>query len=142
MYVILHTNNNILKVLLNGYTFARDNGTLIDGTPCEKLHAVFRKNELALGYIINHPPKENPVPNLFPIEAPVDFENNLDILPYCPTWSDSKVIDNQVSVFLAIRDITDEELYFDYDMEGLKDSESERGLPGWYRSVDSDVYDI
>ena len=69
------------------YTYAREDGTLVDGTPCDQIHNVWRKNPMAIGYILNHPSKDKS-PNLLNFDAPLDLENEHwnENKIYVPTW--------------------------------------------------------
>ena len=127
-------------VLTGEYTFARMNGDLIDGTPCDKIHGVLRNNPLCLGYCINHPPMGD-IPNLLPIDVGYTFDK--ENMKHRPTWHrDKQVIDPFITVFLAMRDIkVGDELFFDYELDGLDTEETKDKLPEWYHSIDANVYD-
>ena len=127
-------------MLTGQYTYSRDNGSLIDGTPCERIHAVLRENPLCLGYCINHPPKGT-VPNLLPLDAPFTFTTKTT--KYKPTWNRSTdFVDDQVTIFLAMKDIQNgEELFFDYDLEVHGDESTKDALPEWYHTIDPAVYE-
>eukprot|EP01083_Nonionella_stella_P171303 584896_1 len=128
------------QLLVGAYTYARDNGSLIDGTPCEKIHDVLRNNPLCLGYCINHPPKGQ-IPNLLPLDVPYLFEKNT--IKYKPTWHRKQgAIDDSITVFLAMDDIKNgDELFFDYDLEGFNDEQNNDKLPEWYHSIAPEVYE-
>ena len=125
--------------MVGEYTYSRDNGTLIDGTPCDKIHDVLRGNPLCLGYCINHPPKESK-PNLLALDVPYSFDYLTN--KYQPTWHKSKaVVDDCITVFVAMEDIKNgDELFFDYDL-GNDDGKDNEKLPPWYHYIDASVYD-
>eukprot|EP00483_Globobulimina_turgida_P005704 UN05714 len=104
------------QLLVGEYTYARDNGALIDGSPCDKIHDVLRNNPLCLGYCINHPAKGY-IPNLLPLDVPFEFD--YQTIKYKPTWHrQNGVIDDHITIFLAMQDIKNgDELFFDYDLE-------------------------
>lgn len=142
----------------SNFIYARDDGTLLDATGCEKLYTITRDNPLAMGQYCNHPNKEvnGNIPNIMAVDVPWNF-SDININPnceverkYCPTWyhldrnindgnvgiSNSTRWDNKITCFVAIRDLKNEELYFDYEFEGIQNEK----LPKWYQEVDYNVY--
>lgn len=138
--VLFSTLYLCMTVLIGQYTYSRDNGSLIDGTPSDEIHAVLRENPLCLGYCINHPPI-GMAPNLLPLDAPFSFDKKT--MKYKPTWNRAQdFVDDQITIFLAMKDIQNgEELFFDYDLDVYGEDEKKDGLPSWYHSIDPAVYE-
>jgi len=69
---------------MSGYTYARDNGDLIDANRCLQLDESTQKNAFALAYLINHP-TNNFQPNSLAVDIPYKFDH--ETIQFCPTWN-------------------------------------------------------
>ena len=125
------------EVLSLNYTYAREDGVLINATPCERLHKVVRKNPFALGYLINH----SAAPNAFAVDMSIRRSWKEEELDYVPTWKPLEralpVDDSGIlTVFVAMRDLCNEEILIDYDFG----DDNKANLPDWYEPVPAAYY--